>query len=409
MVSIMAILLVAPAFAAQQEIGTITVPMNGSSLYRVDPDDQVKTIRDQKVTIKNTVAPYAKNGFVTGNAAKQNVLKFGLETNKVRIYGVTTVNANLIPEEARQLDAVAMANYFIAKCTRIEMGGTCLNVEPYNSNVHTGVVDIAVGTKKAEYWTVFLRNDGVWTLCIKGKGGSKPQPTQQPTEQPQPTPTPTAEPVDPEPVWEDPDPTPTPTPVATEEPWDPDFVWEDPTPSPAPTEEDPEPIWEDPDPTPAPTPAPQQDWDQDFNLDPEPQWEEPDPTPAQTPAPQQDWDTGFNLDPEPQWEDPDPAPQQAQQPQADPEPVWENPEPAPQAAPEPTQSWDSDFNFGEEQPQAAPQAQADPEVIWEDPAPAAPQAAPEPQADPEPVFEDNEPAPQSQPDPSDGWDDGFNF
>ena len=347
---VMAFAIGTAAFAATQTVGQISVPMNGNSLYRVDPDDSVSSVRNKAVTKKTSVAKFAKNGFVTGSAAKQHLLGLGFESSNVAVYTVTILDINLVPEEARELDAASLAVYMMGLVTRIERNATTLNVEKYDSRVHSPVVKIQVGTKDSEYWIVFLRNDGVWTLCLKGSGGGTIQPTATPTTAPTatptppspsntPTPVPTADPtptptpidVDPTPVWEE-DPTPTPTSAPTEEPWDPGFNWTPtptatPKPTPTPVDVDPTPVWED-DPTPAPTAAPTEEpWDPGFNFS------QPTATPYVTP----------DVDPTPVWDN-DPAPSQNPSTDADPAPVWDN-DPSPQWNEDTNDGWDEGFNF----------------------------------------------------------------
>ena len=320
------------AFAAQQAIGTISVPVNKDSLYRVDPDNKVSSVRSKAVTKQTSVARYAKDGFVTGNCAKQNLLSLGFESSEVAVYTVSILNINLVPEEARQLDAASLAVYMMALVTRIEKNATTLNCEKYDSRVHQPVVKIQVGTKDSEYWIVFLRTDGIWTLCLKGnKGNTVVQPTATPTSVPtatptavptatptaeptatptaEPTATPTAEPTA-TPTAEptatptaEPTATPTaePTATPTAEPTATPTAEPTATPTPEPTatpeDVDPTPVWEE-DPTPTPTPEESEEpWDPDFNWTPE-------PTSEPTPAPTQD------VDPTPIWEDdPTPAPE----------------------------------------------------------------------------------------------------
>jgi hypothetical protein len=350
-------LFTAAAMADSKPISQVTIPVNGSGIYYLDPDNDVRTIRTEKVTTQTNVSKYANNGYLTGKRAGDDTLMLGFESHEVTVYGLEIVDFEKLPQEVLE-QMISMNNgtitseqfwswfcqYTVSRITRIETVrnnvGTTINAEVYDKGIHgeKPVVRLVVGVKASEYWDIFereLNGTKIWTLVMKGKKSG--------SQQPQVTPTPAPQDVDPEPVWEDPT---TPTPAPTEEPWDPGFNFDE--------DVDPEPVWEDPTPA-TPTSAPVQDWDDGFNFEEE-----------STPAPQQ-------QDPAPVWEDP--------------APVVNTPAPAPQQ-PDPT---------------PAPQ-QADPAPVWEEPAPAA---APQQQADPAPVWDDAPAATENQ--PQDDWDAGFNF
>jgi len=358
-ITILLVILTATAMAEKSAMANVTIPVNGMSIYAMDPDQAVKSIRTESVKTQTSVAKYASNGYFTGKTASENILSVGFESHEVEVFAVEIVDFERLPIEVLQ-EMIRMNNaeitseqfwawlaqYTVSRITRIETVrntvGTCLNAETYNKDIHgeKPVVRLVVGVKASEYWDIYereLNGTKIWTLVMKGKKSGSQQ------TQPQVTPTPAPVDVDPEPVWEDPT---TPTPAPTEEPWDPGFNFDDDE------DVDPAPVWEDPTPA-TPSPAPVQDWDSDFNFE------------DTTPAPQQD--------PAPVWEDP--------------APVVNTPAPAPQ----------------QPDPAPAPQ-QADPAPVWEEPAPAA---APQQQADPAPVWDDAPAATENQ--PQDDWDAGFNF
>jgi hypothetical protein len=379
----------------------LSIPVNGIALYRQDPDDTLRTIRWDEVYDQYTVAQYSANGFVKGNQAAQHYLINHYVSRQVAAYGYDVVNASLVPEEARQLVRNDFANFFIGKITRLSDDGKAvtLNCEPYEGEeVHHAVVNILVGEKATEFWTIFVRDDGVWTLCTEkahhGYFGNNDAPSQpQQPSQPQ-------DDVDPAPVWDDPT---DPTPVQPEQPWDPEFNFD----------VDPAPVWEDPsDPSTEPE-HPVQDWDPAFNFegntDPAPVWDEPtnvDPAPVwepvsepvsdPVPATSSDWDASFNFS--------DSTPVAAN---VDPAPVWEAPSaPVSDPVPATSSSWDAGFNFDSSASvsvsvEAAPAA---PVVVESAPAPA-----PAAESNPAPVWDNPVSDSSSAASADDGWDAGFNF
>jgi len=348
-IAILVSLFTAAAMADSKPISMVTVPVNGMGIYYLDPDNSVRTIRTEKVTVQKNVSKYANNGYLVGQRAGDDTLLLGLESHEVAVYGLEIVDFEKLPQEVLEM-MISMNNgtisssdfwswfcqYTVSRITRIETVngnkvGTTLNAEVYAEKLHgkEPVVRLTVGTKKNQFWNVYereLNGAKIWVLVLQGKQGSKPtQPTPQP-EQPTPEPvepTPTPVDVDPTPVWEDP--TPDPTPAPTEEPWDPGFNF-DPTPAPV----TPAPVTPAPaTPTPVPvTPEPQEDpapvWEEPAQQDPAPVW---DDAPAQQPAAPQ----------EPA------APQQTAAPQQDPSTVWDDAPATQDAAPQ--DDWDAGFNF----------------------------------------------------------------
>jgi len=215
----------AVAFAAEAPYEA-DVPVSRIDLYRVDPDESsIGLKKATEVTVQKTVAKYAQDGWVIPGQGNSSDLLEVSKLSRVAVYGVEAVNTATWPEATKNASKQELVTWLVGQVTRLvyENGQVyaCLNVEPYKQGTHVAQANLWVGQDEAEFWTVFRRPDGTWTLCTKtaskAQGGqehdSRPNP-------PAPTPAPTAKPVDP---GRDPEPetTTSPTPIPTAQPVDP--------------------------------------------------------------------------------------------------------------------------------------------------------------------------------------------
>ena len=185
-------------------------------------------LQDTKVTKQKSLADHAKNGFYTGKTGKNVGLLTGNDwESEVEVLGAEIVDYELfcaitgIPfEDAQKLTAAEIISVVYERILTFDRGASSVHLEKYQSTFRP-VVKLQMGKKSQQYWNVYVRPDMEWTLCTKGSGSTKVQPTETPKPTVEPTPVPTSEPT----------PTPSVTPTITEVP----VITPEPTAQPTPT------------------------------------------------------------------------------------------------------------------------------------------------------------------------------
>ena len=204
---IVAIVSAVNAVADTEALFSAEIPVSRQGLYRVDPDDPAVSKAGQ-VTVQESVAQYAKDGWVVGAKSASDLLNISM-LSKVGVWGFKVLDTQNWPEEAKSLDGQELVTWLIDQVTRLVYEDqevfVCLNVEPFKEGTHVAQAEIQLGSKESQYWTIFRRTDGIWTLCtVTGsakvaQGGQPTAVPQDPGHDPEPTvtPVPTAVPQDP--------------------------------------------------------------------------------------------------------------------------------------------------------------------------------------------------------------------